>query len=132
MSEEGRRRREARRRTLSREGLFRRIAAPRLERAVFSRNVERRRARRRVDGGRGDLQNAAAPRLRLVFINTRRGVAVEVRELQEAALVARYQGHGGSCGRCTAAFAVFVLQGGFMRQRCQYRSLSALKLVTSS
>ena len=53
MSEEGRRRREARRRTLSREGLFRRIAAPRLERAVAPRGVERRRAGCRVDGGRG-------------------------------------------------------------------------------
>ena len=46
-----------------------------------------------------------------MLVDARRGVAVEVREFQQAALVARHEGHGGSGGSCTAAFAVFVLQG---------------------
>ena len=58
-----------------------------------------------------------------MLVDARRGVAVEVASFQQAALVARHEGHGGAGGGRTAAFAVFVLQSGFMRPLLLYRSL---------
>ena len=115
MSEEGRRRREARRRTLSREGLFRR------DRRHVSSAPSRRAAWNVVApvvASTADVAIFRMPRLRACTSCSSmrgRGVAVQVREFQEAALVAGDEGHGGSGGSCTAAVAVGVLQSGFMR-----------------